>query len=176
MKKLVSLILALLLCAASAFGAVAETAEPNGVFPAIAGENGTTYVCLFDTIVTEEWNPLWQDCVGAVMGEDAAPALVTALQSSVTSDLHGEEAIAAFANGGYAFDCHFINGAQTADFEAYAVDNGEKGDGLGLYVAYSNLEYEAEAAPYTLTVNDAGQTVLTLTADDGTISWVKQEE
>ena len=55
------------------------------------------------------------------------------------------------------------------------MDNGEKGDGIGLYVAYSNLDAEAEAAPYTLTVNDAGQTVLTLTADDGTISWVKQE-
>ena len=329
-----------------------------GVWPAIAGENGTTYISLFDTIVTEEWNPLWQDYIGAVMGEDAAPALAAALQGSVTSNLHGEEAIAAFANGGYAFDCHFINGAQsltfkdntvtilktdgtqethtyeylgkfnigegetmmyqgaeismafpvdvyrgtdeagefnyflmredtmdttwhlefrygsdlealqgymvgpyaywlaagidekadaetihnvialfclenmdysthtdaalsqisdlgiagswkadlsaygedyaavdlrmtidgkghgvtmmngaqTADFEAYAVDNGEKGDGIGLYVAYSNLEQEAEAAPYTLTVNDAGRTVLTLTADDGTISWVKQEE
>ena len=69
-----------------------------------------------------------------------------------------------------------MNGEQTADFEAYAVDNGEKGDGAGLYVAYSNLDYEAEAAPYTMTVNDAGQTVLTLTADDGTISWVKQGE
>ena len=69
-----------------------------------------------------------------------------------------------------------MNGAQTADFESYAVDNGEKGDGAGIYVAYSNLEYEAEAAPYTLTVNDAGQMVLTLTADDGAISWVKQGE
>ena len=69
-----------------------------------------------------------------------------------------------------------MNGAKTADFEAYAVDSGEKGDGVGLYVTYSNLEYEAEAAPYTLAVNDAGQTVLTLTADDGIISWVKQEE
>ena len=69
-----------------------------------------------------------------------------------------------------------MNGAQTTDFEAYAVDNGEKDDGIGLYVAYSNLDYEAEAAPYTLTVNDAGQMVLTLTADDGTISWVKQAE
>ena len=329
-----------------------------GVLPAIAGENGTTYVSLFDTIVTEEWNPLWVDYIGAVMGEDMAPAMATALQGSVTSNLHGEDAIAAFANGGYAFDCHFINGAQsltfkddtvtilktdgtqethtyeylgqynigegetmmyqgeeismafpvdvykstdeagefnyfmmredtmdttwhlefrygsdlealqgymvgpyaywlaagidekadadtirnvialfclenmdysshadaalrqisglgfvgtwqadlsplgeayaavdlsmtideaghgvtimngtqTADFEAYAVDNGEKGDGIGLYVAYSNLEGDAEAAPYTMSVNDAGQTVLTLTADDGTISWVKQEE
>ena len=63
-----------------------------------------------------------------------------------------------------------MDGAQTADFEAYAMDNGEKDDGIGLYVAYSNLDYEAEAAPYTLTVNDAGQMVLTLTADDGAIS------
>ena len=63
---------------------------------------------------------------------------------------------------------------ETTDFEAYAVDNGEKGDGVGLYVAYSNLENEAEDAPYTMTVNDAGQTVLTLTADDGTISWIRQ--
>ena len=330
----------------------------QGVWPDIAGENGTTYVSLFDTIVTEEWTPVWTDYIGAVMGEDTAPALTAALQGSVTSNLHGEEAIAAFANGGYAFDCHFINGAQsltfkdntvtilktdgteethtyeyqgkvnigegetmmyqgteismafpvdlykstdeagefnyfmmredtmdttwhlefrygsdlealqgymvgpyaywlaagidanadaetinnvialfclenmdysahadaalaqlsglgfvgswkadlsaygedyasvdlrmaideaghgttvmngtqTADFEAYAVDNGERGDGLGLYVAYSNLDYEAEAAPYALTVDDAGQTVLTLTADDGTISWVKQAE
>ena len=68
----------------------------------------------------------------------------------------------------------FMDGVQTADFEAYAVDNGAKGDGAGLYVAYSNLEYEAEAAPYTMTVNGADQTVLTLTADDGTISWVRQ--
>ena len=69
-----------------------------------------------------------------------------------------------------------MNGEQTAGFEAYAADNGEKGDGIGLYVAYSNLEYEAEAAPYTMTVNDAGQSTLTLTADDGTISWIKQAE
>jgi hypothetical protein len=67
-----------------------------------------------------------------------------------------------------------MNGEQTADFEAYAVDNGTKGDGIGLYVAYSNMDYEAEAAPYTMSVNDAGQTVLTLTADDGTISWILQ--
>ena len=91
--------------------------EKLGVWPAIAGENGTTYVSLFDTIVTEEWNPLWQDYIGAVMGEDASPAMTAALQGSVTSNLHGEEAIAAFADGGYAFDCHFINGAQSLTFK-----------------------------------------------------------
>lgn len=335
----------------------ASTAERlGGVFPAIAGENGTTYVSLFDVIISERWTPVWQDYIAAVVGEEAAPNMTAGLQGSITSELYGEEAVAAFADGSYAFDCDFINGAQsltfrdntvtilktdggsethtyeylgqyyvgenetmqyqgmeismafpvdvyqstdeagefnffflredtmeetyhiefrygkdleelqgylvgpyaywlaagideaadeetinrvialfclenmdysahteaalrqlaelgfvgdwkadlsgfgeeyasvdlrmsidenghgvttmngeqTADFEAYAVDNGEKGDGAGLYVAYSNLEYEAEAAPYTMTVNDAGQTVLTLTADDGTISWIRQ--
>ena len=356
MKKLLLVVTALCL-ALSVSAALADRTADMGVWPDIAGEKGTTYVSLFDTIATEEWNPVWVDYVGAVMGEEAAPAMTAALQGSVTSNLHGEEAVAAFADGGYAFDCHFINGAQsltfkddtvtilktdgtrethtyeyleqynigegetmlyqgaeipmafpvdvykstdeagefnyfmmredtmnttwhlefrygsdlealqgymvgpyaywlaagidekadadtissvialfclenmdysshtdtalsqltdlgfvgswkadlsaygedyasvdlrmtideaghgittmngeqTADFEAYAVDNGSKGDGLGLYVAYSNLEYEAEAAPYSMSANEAGQTVLTLTADDGTISWIKQE-
>jgi len=334
----------------------AEAAAFGGVFPAIAGENGTAYVSLFDVIISDQWTPVWQDYIAAVIGEDAAPEMTGRLQSSITSELYGEAAVKAFADGGYAFDCDFINGAeritfsgntatilktdgtsethtyeylgqvnvgetetmmyqgteismafpvdaykstdeagefnyfllredtmaetyhiefrygkdleelkgylvgpyaywlaagidadadeetirkvialfclenmdysahmpealaqldglgfvgawkadlsafgeeyagvdlsmtidenghgvtmmngtQTADFEAYAVDNGEKGDGQGLYVAWSNLEFEAEAAPYAFSVNDNGQTVLTLTADDGAISWVKQ--
>ncbi len=327
-----------------------------GIFPAVAGELGTTYVSLFDMIISDQWTPVWEDYVAAIIGEDAAADMTAGLQSAITSDLYGEAAVAAFADGGYAFDCDFINGAQsitfkddtatilktdgtseihtyeylgqynvgdgetmlyqgmeismafpvdvykstdeageftyfllredtmeetyhiefrygrdleelqgylvgpyaywlaagidesadedtisrvialfclenmdysshtetalkqigelgfvgdwkadlsgfgeayadvdlrmsidgnghgvtfmngeqTADFEAYAVDNGAKGDGIGLYVAYSNLEYEAESAPYTMTVNDDGQTVLTLTADDGAISWIRQ--
>ncbi len=68
-----------------------------------------------------------------------------------------------------------MNGAQTADFEAFAADTGEKGDGAGLYVAYSNLDQEAESAPYTLSTNEDGRLVLTLTAEDGVISWIKQD-
>ncbi len=67
------------------------------------------------------------------------------------------------------------DGVQTADFEAFAADTGEKGDGKGLYVAYSNLEHEAESAPYAFTTNENGQIVLTLTADDGVISWVNED-
>ena len=66
-----------------------------------------------------------------------------------------------------------MDGVQTADFEAYAYDNGEKGDGAGVYIAYSNLEQEAEAAEYTLETNENGETVLTLYAKDGVISYVK---
>ena len=68
-----------------------------------------------------------------------------------------------------------MNGEKTADFEAYAVDSGEKSDEKGLYVAYSNLESEAEAAPYAFSVHENGQTVLTFTADDGVIDWVRQD-
>ncbi len=357
MKKFLSILLTALLAAVSAMGATAQTADFGGVFPAIAGENGTTYVSLFDVIISDEWTPVWQEYISAVLGDDAAPEMTERLQSSITSELYGEEAVAAFADGGYAFDCDFINGAesitfagdtiailkadgssethtyeymgqcsvgenetmlyqgmeismafpvdvykstdeagefnyfllredtmaetyhiefrygrdlkeaqgylvgpyaywlaagidekadeetirrvialfclenmdysvhtdaalaqlnalgfvgswkadlsafgeayamidlvmtidenghgvtfmngeQTADFEAYAADSGEKGDGRGLYVAWSNTEFEAEAAPYSLAVSDGGQTVLTLTADDGTISWVRQD-
>ena len=69
----------------------------------------------------------------------------------------------------------FMNGVQTADFEAFAADTGEKGDGTGLYVAFSKLEGEAESAPYSLEVNESGETVLTFYVDDGTISWIKQD-
>ncbi len=358
MKRFASILLAVLMCAVSVCGALAETAEPAGVLPAIAGETGTAYVSLFDVIISDQWTPVWEEYISAVVGEEAAPEMTARLQGSITSDLYGDAAAAAFADGGYAFDCDFINGAQsitfrgdtatilktdgssethtyeylgqynvgetetmmyqgmeipmafpvdvyrstdeagefnyfllredtmeetyhiefrygrdleelqgylvgpyaywlaagidesadedtirkvialfclenmdysahaepalaqladlgfagtwqadlspfgeayaavdlsmtidenghgvtvmngqqTADFEAYAVDSGEKGDGAGLYVAYSNLDYEAEAAPYSMTLNAEGRTVLTLAADDGTISWVKQED
>ena len=357
MKKLLSLALALcLVLSLGAAGAYADEAE-TGVWPQIAGENGTTYANLFEVILAEDCDTLWNDYVGAVVGEDAAADTVAALKGSISSELYGEDAIAAFADGGMAFDCWYINGvdtftfagdtatvnktdgssethtyeylgqyligegevmnymgaefpvafpcdvykstdeagefnyfffrddtmdttyhlefrygkdleelqgyfvgpyaywlaagfdvdadqktlenvvalfclenmdysghsegalrqlnelgivgswnadlspfgeefagvelsmsidenghgitymngAKTRDFEAYALDNGEKGDGAGLYVAYDNEAMEAEAAPYTLTENEDGAAVLTLVADDGTISWVKAE-
>ncbi len=69
----------------------------------------------------------------------------------------------------------FMNGQQTRDFEAFAVDNGEKGDGAGLYVAYDNESKEPEAAPYTMVTNADNQIVLTFYATDGVISYIKAE-
>ena len=69
----------------------------------------------------------------------------------------------------------YMNSQQTRDFEAYAVDSGEKGDGAGLYVAYDNEAKEPEAAPYTMVTDNSQQTVLTFYAVDGTISYVKAE-
>ena len=356
-KKMISLILPLCLLTAGSAFAQAEPAEDTGIFPQIAGEEGITYDNLFEVIVNDTWNPVWNEYVGAVVGEEDAALYTSILQSSVTSDIYGPEAAEAFAEESPRFDCWYINdaasftfkddtitvektdgstethtyeylgqynigedetmeymgqeismafpcdvykstdeagefnyfflredtmdttwhiefrygrdleelqgymagpygywlaagidadadeetirkvialfclenmdysshedaalaqladlgfvgtwqadlsafgedyegidlsmsideaghgitimnGEQTADFEAYALDNGEKGDGEGLYVAWSNLESEAEAAPYTMTVNEDGQDVLTLVADDGAISWIRQE-
>lgn len=358
MKKLLTILLALCLCAVQAAG-LAEPAGDFGVFTAIAGENGTDYVSLFDVILDDQYRDIWQDYCAAVVGEANAETAVAGLQSAISAELYGEEAIAAYGDGsnGVAFDCFFIsdvdrfhfegdtvtvtlksgetethtykylgevnvgegetmswqgqeisvafpceayqstdeagefnyfllrddtmattyhtefrygrdldalkgyfvgdyaywlaagidadadaetiedvialftmenmdysahtdaalsqigemglvgewvadlaplgeayadvdlrmtideaghgitlmNGQQTADFEAYAYDSGEKGDGQGIYIAYSNLDYEAESAPYILAEDEAGQAVLTLVSDEGTLSWVKQD-
>ena len=328
----------------------------TGVFPELAGEEGITYINLFGVIVSDTYRQLWLDNCATVVGEELAPAVVDALQGSVTSELYGAEAAAAFAEGdGMVFDCWYINGAesftfrddtvtirktdgssethtyaylgqyligegesmtyqgqempvafpcdvyrstdeagefnyfflrddtmestwhiefrygaalrdlqgyfegpyaywlaagideaadeqtienviglfclenmdysahseaalnqlaelgfigtwtadlsafgeayadtelyftldeaghgatfmngqQTRDFEAYAVDNGEKGDGAGLYVAYDNAAFEPESAAYTLETDGDGNTVLTFYAADGVISYLK---
>ena len=44
----------------------------------------------------------------------------------------------------------YMDGEKTADYSAYAYDNGEKDDGKGIYVAYSNLTGEVSHAEYTI--------------------------
>lgn len=68
----------------------------------------------------------------------------------------------------------YMNGEKTRDFNAYMYDSGEKGDGEGIYAAYDNVAFEAESAKYTLKENSSGELVLTLFADDGTISYIKR--
>ena len=357
MKKFLSVLLAaMMVFSLGAFAGAEET--DTGVLPAIAGENGTTYINLFDKILGEDCYQIWFDYCATVVGEEHAASTVESLQSSISSDLYGEAAISAFGDrsNGVAFDCFFINGVdrfvvngneittvlkdgssethtyeyigvynigegetmnymgqeismafpcdvyksmdeagefnyfffrddtmqttyhlefrygkdledlqgyfvgpyaywlsagfdadadeqtvknvialfclenmdysahseaalaqlrelglvgawradlsgseyadadlemsidenghgvtfmngvQTADFEAYAFDSGEAGDGEGLYVAFSNLEGEAEAAPYLLSQDEKGSLSLTFISDEGTITWIRAEE
>ena len=72
MKKLLSLALALALALSlGAFAGPAALAEDDdfGVFPAVAGEDGTTYVNLFDVILAEDCQGLWHDYIGAVVAK-----------------------------------------------------------------------------------------------------------
>ena len=89
MKKCVSILMAVLLCVSAVSGAAAEAVDFGGVFPALAGEDGTTYVSLFDVIISDQWTPVWQDYIAAIVGEAAAPEMTERLQSSITSDLYG---------------------------------------------------------------------------------------
>lgn len=358
-KKMTSVLAAgavLSALAATAGAAEAETAtEGNGVWNDIAGENGTTYNNLFDTILDEKYDSLWEKYCAAVVGEDNADEMAASLKGSISSSYYGQEAIDRIAETGVAaFDCWYINdaaqftfkgdtatikltdgtesmhtyeyigqytvgegeilnwggvemspafpcdvykstdeagefnyfffrddtmdatyhiefrygsdleelqgyfkgkyaywlsagisadadeqtidncialfclenmdfsertdsslaqiselvgiwdadlsafgdayadvelyldidetghgvtymnGEKTRDFNAYMYDNGEKGDGEGVYVAYDNEAYEAEKAVYTLKNNDNGELVLTLYADDGEISYIKR--
>lgn len=360
-KKMTSVLAAGVILSAVAVSASAETNEAGaetgdfGVWTDIAGENGTTYNNLFDTILDEKYNELWEKYCAAVVGEDNADSAVASLKGSISSDYYGQEAIDRIAETGVAaFDCWYINdaaqftfkddqatikltdgtesthtyeyigqynvgegetlnwggvemspafpcdvykstdeagefnyfffrddtmdatyhiefrygsdleelqgyfkgkyaywlsagidadadldtidncialfclenmdfssrtesslaqisdlvgtwdadlsafgdayvdvelylnidetghgetymnGEKTRDFNAYMYDNGEKGDGEGIYVAYDNEAYEAEAADYTLKTNDDGDLVLTLVADDGEISYIKR--
>lgn len=345
--------------AEAAISVAEEAAEASGegIFPAIAGENGTTYENFFEVTLSEDNYDIWKNCVAAVMGESAADDTVAYMQATISSDMYGEEAINYFSENPdqpSAFDCWYINGAklftfnpdftvtvdledgssethsyeylgvysvgagetmsymgneisvefpcdvykstdeagefnylflrddtmeetghiefrygkdleelqgyfvgpyaywlsagfdvnadeetlkstielfclenmdctshseealsqisdfigswradlselgeeyadteliftidenghgstvmdgaQTADFEAFAYDSGKSGDGVGTYVAYSNLEMEAEAAPYIMEERD-GETVLTFYAADGEISYVRE--
>ncbi|MBP5223069.1 MAG: hypothetical protein J6Z35_07905, partial [Lachnospiraceae bacterium] len=111
MKKVLFMFLMLCLLMASVPQCFADADADRGVFPALAGENGTTYVNLFEVIVTDKWNPVWTDHIGAIVGEEDGPQYTASLQSTVTSDIYGPEAAKAFANASPRFDCWFINDA-----------------------------------------------------------------
>ena len=119
MKKLLSITLALMLVFSLSALGFADDAD-LGVWPAVAGD-GITYGNLFEVILAEDCDQLWLDYCGAVVGEANAADTVSGLKASISSDLYGEDAIAAFAEGGMAFDCWYIHDAAAFTFEGNTV-------------------------------------------------------
>ena len=176
----------------------AETAETSafgttGAWSDIAGETSTSYDNLFDVILDDKYSDIWYKYCASVAGEDNAEEAAASLNGSISSDAYGQEALDRIAEtGAAAFDCWYINGAAQFTFNSdltatvTLTDSTESthayeylgqynvGDGEGLYVAYDNEAYEAEHADYTLTTD--GETVLTLTNDEGSITYVKRAE
>ena len=89
----------------------------EGIFPAIAGENGTTYESLFDVVLDEEYDAYWiEKCAAA--GAETAEKNAAALKSSISRDLYGQAAVDTYAqSGGMGFDCWYINEAETFTFK-----------------------------------------------------------
>ncbi len=90
----------------------------DGIFPAIAGENGTTYQNLFEVILDEQYDAYWNEKCASIVGDEAAQASVQALKSSISRDIYGQEAVDTYAQSGdMGFDCWYINDAETFEFK-----------------------------------------------------------
>lgn len=90
----------------------------EGIFPAIAGEKGTTYQSLFEVILDEQYDAYWNEKCASIVGEETAEASAEALKSYISCDIYGQEAIDTYAQSGeMGFDCWYINDAKTFEFE-----------------------------------------------------------
>lgn len=123
-KRISSVLAAGAVLSAFAVSAGAETGESAavsgdfGVWTDIAGENGTTYDNLFDVILDDKYNPMWEKYCAAVVGEDNAESTVASLKGSISSSYYGQEAIDHIAETGVAaFDCWYINNAAQFTFK-----------------------------------------------------------
>lgn len=96
-----------------------EAAAETGILPEIAGEEGTTYVNLFQVILDETYDDYWVEKCASLVGEEAAEETANFLKSYISADLYGQEAIDAYTESpeSMAFDCWYINDAESFTFQ-----------------------------------------------------------
>lgn len=93
-----------------------------------------SYQELWPVILDSQYTQLWLDNCAALVGEENAQAAYGKLSSMVTGTVYGEEAVAAYANGGGAYDCAFTEGLATLEFDgAASVIKGYTADGSELF-------------------------------------------
>lgn len=76
-----------------------------------------SYQELWPVILADEYKQTWLDDCTALVGEENAEAAFETLSSMVTSDVYGEDAVEAYANGGGAYFCGFTNSLATLTFD-----------------------------------------------------------
>ena len=86
---------------------------------------------LFPVLCQDEYRQIWLDNCAAVVGEADAEAAADTLIASVTGTLTGEEAVAAYADGG-AYCCAFLQGVSRFAFDG-SVFSGTDADGKELF-------------------------------------------
>ena len=93
-----------------------------------------SYQELWPVILDSQYTQLWLDNCAALAGEENAQAAYAKLSSMVTGTDYGEEAVAAYANGGGAYDCAFTEGLATLEFDgAASIIKGYDADGNELF-------------------------------------------
>ena len=109
-KKIIShlLMFALVLCVAIA-PSLAES-KPD-CLQTISGKNGTTYSNLFDVILSDDYDSVWEEHCKAIVGEENAAEAVEMLKSFISGDVYGDDAVALYGDGseGFIFDCWYLN-------------------------------------------------------------------
>ena len=132
-NKVLCLLLALVLALSMLAGCADKTApaaEPSAASAPAAetDENAVaakqllvdltgSYQELWPVILDEQYTQIWLDDCAALVGEENAQAAYDKLSSMVTGTVYGEEAVAAYANGGGAYDCSFTEGLSTLEFD-----------------------------------------------------------
>ena len=105
-----------------------QPSEPNAAESTVTDKNAATaqqllvdltgsYQELWPVILADEYTQTWLDNCAALVGEENAQAAYDKLSSMVTGTVYGEEAVAAYANGGGAYDCSFTEGLNTLEFD-----------------------------------------------------------
>lgn len=116
-----------------------------------------TYQELWPVILADEYQQTWLDDCAALVGEENAQAAYDKLASMVTGTVYGEEAVAAYANGGGAYVCSFTEGLSTLEFDGanstikgYGADGSELFSHTYHYVGMEEIrglyEYESDDA------------------------------
>lgn len=93
-----------------------------------------SYQELWPVILDEQYTQTWLDDCAALVGEENAQAAYDKLSSMVTGTVYGEDAVAAYANGGGVYDCSFTEGLSTLEFDgANSAIKGYDADGNELF-------------------------------------------
>ena len=117
-----------------------------------------SYQELWPVILADEYTQTWLDNCAALVGEENAQAAYDKLSSMVTGTVYGEEAVAAYANGGGAYDCSFTEGLSTLEFDgASAAIKGYDAEGNELFShTYHYVGMEEVRGLYEYESDDAG--------------------
>ena len=79
-----------------------------------------TYQELWPVILSDEYEKIWIDNCGELVGEENAKAAYEKLASMVSGEIYGEEAVEAYADGSGVYDCSFTQDVDTLEFDGAA--------------------------------------------------------
>lgn len=94
-----------------------ETADDSQTAEQLLVDLTGTYQELWPVILSDEYEKLWIDNCGELVGEENAKAAYEKLASMVSGEIYGEKAVEAYTDGNGVYDCSFTQGVDTLEFD-----------------------------------------------------------